>query len=225
MQDSLEAPAHPMSTSHRRSDPVLPKEPPPRIWSSESTSAVRVSAAWMTRPRAGESVSGDAVVVRPASGGVLIAVVDALGHGPKAAEVAAASTGYLEAASHDTISGFVDGLHEALEGTRGAAALLLHVSASGLEVCSVGNVELRSSNAKHPFVLSPGVLGVRLRKPKICSWAASGERFVLFSDGISGRFDLKALRTQPPADVASHIFATHRHKHDDATVVVVDVGA
>lgn len=211
-----------MSTSHRRSNPGPLKETAPQVWSSES-GLPRVSAAWITRPRLGETVSGDAVVVRQAGSSVLVAVVDALGHGPKAAAVADSSTEYLGATSHATVPAFVQGLHDALQGTRGAAALVLLLSEKGLEVCSVGNVELRSTNSKLPFVLTPGVLGVRLRQPKICSWATTAERFVLFSDGISGRFDIKALRTHSPPELASHIFATHRHSHDDATVVVVDV--
>ena len=53
--------------------------------------------------------------------------------------------------------------------------------------------------------------------------APSAERFVLFTDGISGRFDLKSLRSHSSAELATHIFASHRHSHDDASVVVVDV--
>ena len=98
------------------------------------------------------------------------------------------------------------------------------ISTKGLEACSVGNVELRSGTGKLPFVLTPGVLGVRLRQPKICvSPSPIADRFVLHSDGISGRFDLKAHRALAPPAVATHIFGAHRHAHDDATVVVVDV--
>jgi hypothetical protein len=73
-------------------------------------------------------------------------------------------------------------------------------------------------------VLTPGVVGVRLRSPRVSSASAPlTDRFVMFSDGISGRFDLKATTALSPADLASHIFAKHRHSHDDSTVAVVDV--
>ncbi|MDF2696945.1 MAG: Phosphoserine phosphatase RsbX [Labilithrix sp.] len=183
-----------------------------------------VSVAWISRPRVGESVSGDAVVVRPYGSAVLISVIDALGHGPKAAEVARISSDWL--ASIEEAGGapiLVNGLHKQLHGSRGAAALLLVVSTTGLEACSVGNVELRSETNRLPFVLTPGVLGVRLRQPKICSSPLTTDRFILHSDGISGRFDIRSLRSSTPTEVATQLFGSHRHAHDDATVVVVDV--
>lgn len=198
----------------------------PTCWSSPTESeAPRVSLAWVSRPRAGESVNGDAVVVRKHGSSVLIAVIDALGHGPKAAEVAQTSVKWLDSADEPTgATGLVNGLHRELQGSRGTAALLLLVSATGLEACSVGNVELRSTTGRLPFVLTPGVLGVRLRSPKICvSGSPLSDRFVLHSDGISGRFDIKPPRSQTPSELVSHIFASHRHSHDDATVMVVDV--
>jgi negative regulator of sigma-B (phosphoserine phosphatase) len=170
-------------------------------------------------------VNGDAVVVRRHGSSVLVALVDALGHGPKAAEVAQAAVEWLGAAQD--LGGtpeLINGLHKRLQGSRGIAALVFVVSTTGLEACSVGNVELRSISGRFPFVLTPGVLGVRLRQPKICtSDAFVSDRFVLHSDGISGRFDLQSSRSKTPSELAAHIFAGHRHSHDDATVIVVDV--
>jgi len=213
-----------MSAGTKRSNRP-PKLEEPMVWVSSADRTPSVSAAWITRPRVGETESGDTVIVRRHGSGVLVVVVDALGHGPRAADVARTSTAWLDTApSTAGAPGIVQGLHRALHGSRGAAALVMHLSASGIEACSVGNVELRSITGRLPFVLTPGVLGVRLRSPKV-SFVESpaAERFVLFSDGISGRFDLKSLRSHSPPEVASHIFASHRHAHDDATVVVVDV--
>jgi negative regulator of sigma-B (phosphoserine phosphatase) len=182
--------------------------------------------AWLSHPCTGETLNGDAVVVREYGSDVLIAVIDGLGHGPKAADVAQAARTWLEAAtpSADGALGLTRGLHSALQGSRGAAALVLLLAADRMEACSVGNVELRSSLGTLPFVLTPGVLGVRLRQPKVCSAPRLiAERLVLFTDGISGRFDQAALRPLSPQDSVSHIFSAHRHKHDDASVVVVDL--
>jgi negative regulator of sigma-B (phosphoserine phosphatase) len=215
-----------MSVSGPRKSNHPPKLELPMSWSTEpATNAPRVSAAWISRPRTGESVNGDAVIVRPFGSAVLVAVIDALGHGPKAADVAQASAEWLGAAAPEDggAPALVNGLHKKLHGSRGAAALLFLVSTNGIEACSVGNVELRSMTGKLPFVLTPGVLGVRLRAPKICSSPPLIDRFVLHSDGISGRFDLRAWRTQTPSDLASLIFGAHRHAHDDATVVVIDI--
>jgi negative regulator of sigma-B (phosphoserine phosphatase) len=208
----------------RTSRPPPPEKP--HVWTSGPEVVPAVSAAWISRPRIGESVCGDSVIVRPHGNAVLISVVDALGHGPNAAAVAKTATEWLMTTPTNGESALeiVNGMHKALAGSRGAAALVIVLSARGAEACSVGNVELRSTTAKLPFVLTPGVLGVRLRQPKISFMAGPiVERFVLFSDGISGRFDLKALRTHPTGELATHLFAQHRHAHDDASVVVVDV--
>jgi phosphoserine phosphatase RsbX len=213
-----------MSVGLRRSNRP-PAVDAPHLWSPEpATSYPPVSVAWISRPRVGETVSGDAVVVRPYGSSVLVGVIDALGHGPKAAEVACASSDWLTTVDEPGgVPVLANGLHRHLSGSRGAAGLVLVVSMTSIEACSVGNVELRSDTNRLPFVLTPGVLGIRLRQPKICSSPRIADRFVLYSDGISGRFDLRATRGSTPAEVASHIFSTHRHAHDDATIVVVDV--
>ncbi len=212
-----------MSTNIRRSNRPPPREVLPSVWSSDEDTP-KVSVAWITRPRAGEALSGDTVVVRRLESRVLVAVIDALGHGPKAAAIAESSSAYLAEARDGSASELVQGLHKTLQGTRGAAALVLLVSHEGVEACSVGNIELRSRTARLPFVLTPGVLGVRLREPKVCTLKAPiADRFVLFSDGISGQFDMKSLSQHPPAQAVSQVFASHRHSHDDASIVVVDI--
>jgi negative regulator of sigma-B (phosphoserine phosphatase) len=221
---SLRLPARLMTIAQRPPSRPPPSSGTPTVWSS-APGGPSVSVAWLSRPRVGEIASGDAVVVRQLGSAVLIGVIDALGHGPKAAEVAKSATGYLTSVTAGDVPVLVRGLHQALQGSRGAAALTLILSASGIEACSVGNVELRSVTNKLPFVLTPGVFGVRLRQPRISNAAAPiVDRFALFSDGISGRFDLRSLRGHSPAELVSHVFATHRHAHDDATIVVVDVG-
>jgi negative regulator of sigma-B (phosphoserine phosphatase) len=185
----------------------------------------RLSIAWITRPRSGEASSGDAVVVQERGDTVVVAVIDALGHGPKAASVARTACEWIEGSPFVAVADLVHGLHRALHGSRGAAALLLAVSPRGLEACSVGNVELRSATGRLPFVLTPGVLGLRLRQPRISGLPPLSERYVLFSDGISARFELKAHAALSAAELASYLFLHHRHVHDDATVLVLDVQA
>ena len=214
-----------MTNGPRRSNHP-PKPEQASTWVSADDGAPRVSMAWITRPRVGEVVSGDAVIVSQHNKSVMISVIDALGHGPKAADVAQTCTEWLGTTARGEMAaaGVVQGLHRALHGSRGAAALVLLLTTKGVEACSVGNVELRSSTGKLPFVLTPGVLGVRLRAPRSAFAAAPlSDRFVAYSDGISGRFDLKSMRAQSPAELAVYLFNTHRYDHDDASVVVIDV--
>jgi negative regulator of sigma-B (phosphoserine phosphatase) len=198
---------------------------------------VKVAIEFVTIPKDGEKVNGDAALVRrdagpggPGGSGVtLVAVIDALGHGEKAAQAADVGMRYLEAAPLGKgIRHLMEGLHDQLRGTRGAAAMLLLLERDKLLTgCSVGNVTLRSYRAKVPATLTPGVLGGQMNKLRLFqAELAPGDRLVVFSDGISSRFDEEAAR-RPEAFNAlatcQAIMAHHRKAHDDATVLVVDV--
>jgi negative regulator of sigma-B (phosphoserine phosphatase) len=127
----------------------------------------------------------------------LVAVIDGLGHGEAAALAAGRAVDYLrrwpltatcEAAMH--------GVHEALRGTRGAAASGVPAARPGLVCCGVGNVEIRCFGGKVPILLSPGVLGARVQQFRMCrAELTPGSRLVLFSDGISQR---SAVRVAAP---------------------------
>lgn len=198
--------------------------PPPRLESASWTDGIHARAAWLVKPRVGETECGDTVVVRRVEGGLLVALIDALGHGPKAAAIARTSAAVVkEVPDGANVAEIIGLLHSKLAGTRGAAALLLAVTARTLSACSVGNIALRTQTGRLPFVLTPGVLGVRLRNPKVCSGAFTTERIVLFSDGISGRFDLDAARARSPEELVLGLFENHRHDHDDATALCLDV--
>lgn len=213
-----------MAVSGRRSNrpPAPATIEEPTVWTSE---APKVSAAWISRPRVGETACGDAVLVLARGESVLMIVVDALGHGPNAAAVSHAAIEWVRSTpSATTVLEITNGLHRALQASRGAAALVVSMSATGVEACGVGNVDLRSSTGRLPFVLTPGVLGVRLRAARSSRIEAPvKDRFIIFSDGISSRFDLRAAASLTPAEVASLLFTKHRHTHDDSSVLVADV--
>jgi negative regulator of sigma-B (phosphoserine phosphatase) len=186
---------------------------------------MKLSASHLTRPKVGEAMNGDAVVVRHHDGRFLIAVVDALGHGPVAAEVAQKACHHLESVSLDLdVKAIIQGLHGHLRGTRGAAAMVCCVRDGVFEGCGVGNVDLRVQGGALPVLLSPGVLGANVRTFRVFRGEArAGHRLVLFSDGISGRFSLDRLRLLPPADACQQLVAQHSYAHDDATVLIADI--
>jgi negative regulator of sigma-B (phosphoserine phosphatase) len=184
------------------------------------------AVGWLSVPKAGETENGDLAVVRSEDGRTLLAVVDALGHGRHAAEVATAAAKYLEAAPLARGALHVmEGLHERLRATRGAAGMICIVSANKVEGCGVGNVEMRCEHSRLPIVLTPGIVGGRLRNPR----AFGGElrthdRLVIFTDGVSSRFSLRDVRGLSPDDACRAILERGRRIHDDATVLVADVG-
>lgn len=186
---------------------------------------MKISAQHINRPCQGEVRSGDAAVVRAVDGTALIAVVDALGHGPTAADIADRAAEHLGSARLDQdMVQTMEGLHEALRGTRGAAAMVAILRDSSIDGCGVGNVELRSLGANVPVVQSPGILGVRVRRYKVFSGRVErGSRLMLFSDGISPQVGVGQTRAMNPRAACEYVFENFRRPHDDATVLVVDV--
>lgn len=186
---------------------------------------MKLSLSYKTRPARGETENGDAVVIREEEGRSLIAVVDALGHGPKAAKVAALTTEHLK--SFDLRRGvlkLVETVDRGLRGTRGAAAMMCIIDEDGLVGCGVGNVEMRVEGQQVPVQLTPGILGAGVRNCRVFNGKLRvGTRLVVFSDGLSARTSLDGLRNASPQAACEALFEKYRRNHDDASIVIADV--
>jgi len=185
---------------------------------------MKLTASHATRAKVGESVNGDAVVSRNSDSRGLFAVVDALGHGPTAAEVAHRAKQYLLSVSLELeVHKILRGLHGELRASRGAAAMVCTVHGDELDGCGVGNVELRTSGSEVPVVLSPGILGGTVRNFRVFHGKLhQRSRIVLFSDGVSARFELDSMRHLGPGELSQRLVAQHGRDYDDATALVVD---
>lgn len=186
---------------------------------------MKATVEFVTVPREGEQENGDAAVVRRTDDHLLVGVIDALGHGERAAEAARAGVRYLDDARLDRgLRPVIEGLHERLRGTRGAAAMLLLFQEQKLEGCGVGNVALRAYRARVPAMLTPGVLGGSVTRLRLfTAEVAPGDRIILFSDGISSRFEEESTRSSSALATCQAIMERHRKPHDDATVLVTDI--
>jgi negative regulator of sigma-B (phosphoserine phosphatase) len=188
---------------------------------------MKVVADHITVPKAGERVSGDIAIFRTVGAVSLFVVIDALGHGPAAAEVASAGAAHLAGASLDQNAvELMGGLHRALHGSRGAAAMVCRWGGGRIEGCGVGNVELAALRTKIPVVLTPGIVGGQIRTMRGFEGPAPvGTRFVVYSDGISSRMSNDEIGLLPRVDACRIVMEKHRRSHDDATVMIVDVEA
>ena len=186
-----------------------------------------LNMAYRTCPKDGERANGDAAVLRQEGDRALIALIDGLGHGELAALAADKAALFLRAWSlADDLLAAMQGLHDALRGTRGAAASVCLLHGRELVCCGVGNVEIRCFGSKVPILLSPGVLGARVVQFRMCrAELAVGSRLVLFSDGISHRAPLEALRHLEPDALCEELISRHRKPSDDATAVACDLRA
>lgn len=147
----------------------------------------------MMAPFEGESVSGDGYAVRACPAGVVLVVVDALGHGGPAAEVLDAALSVLRSVEPDAIDQMFQILDERLAGTRGAVAAIAVISPElgRLTWASVGDVQatIASGPARTSLVPTPGILGYR--SPRVNPQSVPfdhGDVLCMATDGVLPSF-------------------------------------
>lgn len=179
-----------------------------------------------SRPILGLSVNGDAYVAKEWDGQTLLAVLDGLGHGEEAWIVSTKAKDYmLENCTKDVEQIILD-LHAHLHMTRGVAVGLTKIdrATNQLFFCGIGNIEIRiiGEPPMHPASLD-GIVGMSLRKAKKFEYRYSSiKAVVLYSDGISSKFDLSDYPTlyEQPQKVSEQILIEWGRKHDDATIII-----
>ena len=185
------------------------------------------TASRALRPRA---QSGDQFVVTPVPSGVLLAVVDGLGHGAEAEVAAEAAVDILRERAHESVISLLDRCHRRLRATRGAVLSLavFNAAESTMTWLGVGNVEgvlLRADPRIRPpresLILRPGVVGVQLPPLQTTTLSVSlGDTLIFATDGVRSDFMTGALGDDPPQKAADRILFQHGKGTDDALVLV-----
>lgn len=183
-----------------------------------------------SRPFEGETANGDRWSVQHRDGITRVSIIDGLGHGAGAEEVARIAVAALEAAPE---LGAVDALLEcdrALRGTRGAAASVIVIDTvdGRLDFAGIGNVAGRLVHPEGEQRLSAdrGIVGVVTRRPHLLSLPLRpGALVLLHSDGIKERLDPAALvlAGRSLQELADELLATWGRTTDDATLVLAQV--
>ncbi len=186
---------------------------------------VNLQVAYRSRPCRGQTRSGDAVVIRTEGETTLLAVIDALGHGPLAADAADRAVAFLRAAVvEDGLLLVMEGLHHTLRSSRGAAATVCLVGPSGLEASGVGNVTLRVFGSRMSFILTPGILGGRLRAVRVFHGALQPKaRLLLHSDGVRPQFSEQDATLGSLTDCCDVILSRYGRHQDDATLMITEM--
>ncbi|MGF1578728.1 MAG: SpoIIE family protein phosphatase [Gemmataceae bacterium] len=187
-----------------------------------------VDYGFSIRPHYAEVVSGDAVWVSELDGGLLLAIVDGLGHGTAAYEAGKVALSYLETNTNTDVTHIMRAVHEQLRGTRGAAAgfAWLDLQTGRLQYAGTGNTMIRRFGDNETRLLSrEGVLGERLPSPFPQEMVLSQDDvLVMYTDGIRSQFPAEAYPglMLDTADMVSRTIV-HRFgkEHDDAACLAV----
>ncbi|MBN1218891.1 MAG: SpoIIE family protein phosphatase [Anaerolineae bacterium] len=188
---------------------------------------------------AGHAESGDAYVVEPFTNGVLVGVIDGLGHGDRAAAVATTAAATLKTHPHEPVTSLMERCHEKLRGSRGAVISLasfnpLKETMTWLGVGNVDGILLKadkqSGSAHKTLLLRGGVVGYRL--PSLYDVVlpiARGDLLFFVTDGIRSGFIKEQFqnpysqtldKTQSVQQIADTILAQYGRGTDDALVLV-----
>ena len=194
-----------------------------------NTPLIESGIACLTMP--GQSQSGDRHLVQPYINGLLVAVVDGLGHGEQAAAAADLAVTTLINHAHESVIALVKRCHNALRDTRGVVMSLASFNEPDrvLTWMGIGNVEglvLRGGSSLPPkhenLLLRGGVVGDQL--PSLSASIIpliQGDTLVFSTDGIRGGFAKDLSVNDPPQVMANQILAKYSKDSDDALVLVV----
>jgi len=201
------------------------------------------------QPAHGEVESGDQYLVKPFPGGVLVAAIDALGHGAHAAAVARVVVSVLEDYAPEPVQSLMVRCHQKLRGTRGAVMSLasFDIRAGTMTWLGLGNIEgllLRSNGAtsrtRERLMLRGGVLGYNLSalRPAAIS-VVRKDTLVFATDGLRSNFSDRLLAgsllytqiatgtangqsvlDEDPQQSANQILSEYSRGTDDALVVI-----
>jgi phosphoserine phosphatase RsbX len=177
-----------------------------------------------------EPESGDLHVVAEFDGGVLVGVIDGLGHGYEAAVAARAAARVLAAYAAEPLATLVERCHEALRRTRGAVMSLAAFDGrdASMTWAGVGNVEGilvpadgTPARRRETILLRGGIVGYQLPSVRPATLSlAPGDTLVLATDGIHHGFLAEPTPQGTPQEVADGILARHSRGSDDALVLV-----
>ncbi len=181
-------------------------------------------------PIRGENVSGDSWSCLRFEQSIAVAVVDGLGHGPKAAEAAhAAIEAFHRSVREVGPAQAIELAHQSLRSTRGAvmAVASIDTQAGTLRFAGLGNISavVHAPAGIARLASTDGTVGYGARKARESSvdWTP-WSTLIMNTDGLSSRWNLAkhpGLLACHPVLIAAVLHREFARNTDDATVVVI----
>ncbi|MCI5212244.1 MAG: hypothetical protein D3910_26460 [Candidatus Electrothrix sp. ATG2] len=175
-----------------------------------------------------ENECGDTGLIIERDKECFFALVDILGHGQEAHEVAELAEEYLQHHYGEPLLVIMQGLHDTLKGTRGGVAAIgrLDRRTGNLELVGIGNITVRIIGAQATrFIMGDGIIGYIMSTPKkISTRLYSGDLLLLYSDGIKEFFDpdaIPGLLTHRIEEITDLIIQQFGKNNDDTSCIAL----
>ena len=182
----------------------------------------KVDCHFQADPKTGIATEcGDTGLIQRDGKFCFLALIDALGHGPRAYEIACRAREYLQEHYRENLIALMQGLHEHLKGTIGAVGSLcrLDTETGELACVGIGNITVKILGVRpHTFVQYDGIIGYLLRTPREqYGQLIPGDILLMHSDGIFHNISIDELAGFLQGDAAAIVrnFMEHFRKNDD----------
>lgn len=183
--------------------------------------------AWRCEPKKGEAFGGDRVIVSENEDGWSLVLLDAIGHGHRASEIADKVEGLINLYGSHNQTHVMQNIHENLLPEEQTVMLSARFDAIShkLTVASIGNtLAFVTGSETKQFVAKEGMVGGVFRKPALQTRILKeGDSFIAFSDGIQSRFYQQVDMLDVPHSArqyVNYLFEHYRKDYDDASCFV-----
>lgn len=179
------------------------------------------------RPCFGEVVCGDGTLVKYLDNGLLVGILDVLGHGPEAHELARHCEEWLNENGCEDLEYLVKTLHEVIRGSRGTAITLAFLGHDGEACCiTIGNTVMRKLDDHClTFSAQAGTLGIALRSLRLERFSfKSDDVFILATDGIQEHIAAELIlaeRRNNLNQMVANMLSRYGKLYDDATCLAI----
>ncbi|HEX3681516.1 MAG TPA: ATP-binding protein [Bryobacteraceae bacterium] len=198
----------------------------------QETPAPAAKVGAVSKPVAGEEVSGDAWSCREREGEMAVIAADGLGHGVMAARASAEAISVFERSVDWSPIAILQRVHGALRSTRGAAVAVAHLNCGSgtVRYAGIGNIAGALIGAGKPVMMIShnGTAGYHSPRLQEFSYTLPQNGLIIMhSDGLHTNWNLEdypGLRRRDPSIIAGVLYREATRKRDDACVVVVRPG-
>ena len=196
-----------------------------KFWAVPRTDTIR--HAGLVRPITGETECGDVFGVAETDDSITAVLCDGLGHGPLAAAAAMEAVTAVLADPVMEPAALVERAHRRMHHTRGGAVGVVQIAGPVVLFAGLGNIAavILAGGARKSMLSVPGIAGHQAATIRQFEYTAPpGAAIILHSDGISSRWDPRALpgvNARHPLVVAAALLAEAGTHRDDAGVLVL----